>query len=226
MGFLKQLFGGGGSASFEDRIWLKADLRREDAVGRIVGDAREGLVGCLAAYHFPATGEELRSRLSSEGLRVEEPGTPDGGRIESLVAGLGSGRVGLLHSAGLSQEIKLGQATRSASGGRPCHVHMVEHYPMLYRDTHVLNLRSVLPVGSAFFGYLALDEPWIEASLGDRGRLQELLLRLGLDPSQPLENPMVSSALGRAQKRIGQRLRKSEQQAHSLEEWTRLNLAG
>jgi hypothetical protein len=54
----------------------------------------------------------------------------------------------------------------------------------------------------------------------------ELLHKLGLDPSERLDNPMVSSALARAQERIGQRLRKSEQHADSLEEWTRLNLGG
>jgi hypothetical protein len=226
MGFLKKLFGGGGAATFDDRIWMRSDLRREDAIARIVGDAREGLLGCLAVYHFPATGEELRARLASEGLTVEEPGSPDASRVESLVAGLGAGRVGMLHSAGLSQEIKLGKAERSAAGGRSCNVHLVEHYPMLYRDSHVLNLVSVLPVGSAFHGYLALDEPWIDASVGDQGRLMELLHKLGLDPSERLDNPMVSSALARAQERIGQRLRKSEQHADSLEEWTRLNLGG
>lgn len=221
MGFLKRLFGGG-EPSLEDRIWTRSDLKMEDAVRRIAADARDDGVACLAAYHFPATGEELRSRLAAAGLTVEELREPDTTQLGAFPARLGPGSVGLLHSGGLSQEVELGRATRPAGGGgRPCRLHLVEHYPMLYRDTHVLNLGGVLPEGSAFLGYAALDEPWLDRHLSSA---RPLLERLGIDESEPLEHALLSGAVRKAQAQLGRRLRKSEQHADSLDEWVRRNL--
>lgn len=222
MGFLKRMFGGG-EPTLEDRIWMRSDLKTEDAVRRIAADARNDGVACIAVFHFSGTGEGLRSRLEAAGVACDEAREPDATQLEALPARVGPRSVGLLHSGGLPPEVKLGQAKRSArGGGRPCRVHLVEHYPMLYRDTHVLNLHAVLPEGSTFFGYAALDEAWLGRDLNSA--VVPLLRRLGLDESEPLEHAMLSGAVRKAQERLGRRLRKSEQHADSLEEWTRLNL--
>ena len=93
---------------------------------------------------------------------------------------------------------------------------------MLYGDTHVLNLRAVLPVGSSFSSYSAFDEPWIAQFT--EGRALELLQRLGHDESKPIAHPMISTALSRAQGQLSGRLRRNERRADSVEEWARLNL--
>ena len=223
MGFLNRLFGK--KPTFEERVWLTRELKLEDLTLQAASDRSDDLVDCLVVYHFPDTGDRLQSRLEeieSDYQLLRRPGTE---MLENQRTRIGS-TIALLASDEIPEEVKRGreQGRRSSMPTeRACHVHMAEHFPIPYRDDHVLNLHGILPPHSKFFCYVGLDEPWLDSVLGDSTRT--LLQQLGMRDDEPLIHSMIGSALRRSQKQLAEKQNGVEQQARSSEEWMELNLA-
>lgn len=217
MGFLGKLFGS--KPTFEDRAWLTRELALDDLVRRARADAADESLDCLVVYHFPDTREVLESKLGSQCELLSRPGTEV---FDDLRARAGSSSL-LLASEEIPEDIKRGRGTRGrASAGRACHVHLAEHYPIPYRDDHVLNLHSTLPAESQFVCYVGLDEAWLAAHLGDS--VLPLLERLGLSDDEPLVHSMIGSSLRRAQEQLANKQRGIEHSAHSSAEWMSRNI--
>ena len=222
MGFLESLFGK--KPSFEDRVWRTSALKLEDLIGRATDDAVNDDVACLVVYHFSDTGDLLQSRFDEAGVvyeRLKRPGTE---LLENLPVRLGATALGLLHSDEIPDEIQRGQGSRSFGASEtPTQVHLAEHFPIPSRDDHVLHLHALLAPGSKFFCYVGLDEPWLAKMLG--GSTRELLDRLGMDDSEPLNHAMIGSALRRAQQQLDENRRHLEDYARSCEEWMQSNVS-
>ena len=215
MGFLKRIFGG--RPNFDDRVWMRASLKIDDLLKRVVEEARTDSEVSLVVYHFPDTGDELKSRFDDAGVELEELRSPGTHELEH------SPRVALLNSAEIPGEVQRGRARRSAHArATPCHVHLAEHYPIPSRDDHVINLHSVLAPDSKFYGYVGLDEAWVEQTVG--GTTRDLLEQLGVSDDEPLNHSMIGSALRRAQEQLDKKRRGIEAQARSSREWMELNI--
>lgn len=219
MGFLKRLFTS--KPTFEDRVWQTRELALEDLVRQVAADQRDGAVDCLVVYHFPDTEERLGSKLGPNNQVLSRPGSDV---LANLRSRAGSA-VAVLASDEIPEEVKRGRdSRRRTSGERPCHVHLAEHFPMPYRDDHVLNLGSILPSSSKFFCYVGLDESWLAANLG--AEVRPLLDQLGMSDDEPLVHSMIGSALRSAQEQLANKQRGIEHQAASGDEWMALNASG
>jgi len=223
MGFLNRLFGN--KPTFEDRVWLTRELKLEDLALQAASDRSDDLVDCLVVCHFPETGDRLQVRLGeldADCQLLRRPGTEI---LENLRTRVGS-TIALLASDEIPEEVKRGreQTWRSSTPTeRACHVHLAEHFPIPYRDDHVLNLHRILPPKSKFSCYVGLDETWLAFVLGDSTRA--LLEQLGLSDDDPLIHSMIGNALRRSQEQLAEKQRGVEQHALSSEEWMELNIA-
>lgn len=221
MSFLSRLFGK--KPAFEDRVWLTREAKLDDLLGQVRADCEDGSTGCLVVHHFRETGDRLESRFAEAGLGYERLRKPGSDLLENLAERLGPGKLGLLGSGELPDEIQRGRGARSVSGtGTPCRVHLAEHYPIPSRDDHVLELDAILPPGSTFVCYVGLDEPWLGDVLGSSTRA--LMERLELRGDEPLTHPMIGKALRRAQAQLDGKRRGMEMSARSSEEWMQLNV--
>lgn len=196
----------------------------DDLVRRAGEDAGNEGVDCLVVYHFRDTGERLRARFHEAGLSCEEIRRPPLHVLADLSGQLGFGTVGLLDSIEAPSEIGGARSAGARVDGRPCRLHLAEHYPIPSRDDAVLALHRFLPPGSELFGYVGLDEPWLRDVLGESARA--LLERLGMSEDEPIVHPMVGKALRRAQARLDESRKGAELLARSSQEWMDLNAAG
>lgn len=193
-------------------MWRTEALKLRDLVEAARGDTS------LILYHFPDTGERLRTLLEEARVdyeTLEGPGTDRLARLSGVF---------VLDSEDIPHEIKrgLGQRPKHAVE-EPTRVLLAEHYPIPSRDEHVLNLHRILAPGSKFSCYVGLDEPWLAKVIGD-SRVLDLLDRMGFDEGTPIEHAMVGNALRRAQEQIDGKRRNVEQTARSSAEWLRLNM--
>lgn len=222
MGFLNRLFGK--KPEFENRVWRTSALKFDDLGARLAAEREDERIDALVIHHFAGTGENLESRLEAldpSYKRLNRPGTES---FENLRDRTGASLT-LLASDEIPEEIKRGQASERRSsepGSRRCHVHLAEHFPMPYRDDHVLNLHALLPSESRFFVYAGLDEAWLGDALGDT--TLELLEKLGISDDEPLSHPLIDSALRRTQEQLAQKQRGVEHNARSSEEWMERNI--
>lgn len=115
----------------------------------------------------------------------------------------------------ISNEVLLAEKIES-----PVHEAMVifaEHYPLGSVEQIVfqkMNIKDV-PVLSA------MDEPIFQQFGGER--LIKLMQNLGLGENEIIGHAMISRAIGRAQQKIGKRV-KIEKKANDPEEWFRSNV--
>jgi hypothetical protein len=219
MGFLRRLFGG--EPACEDRFWRTTELKLADLTSRIVRDADPG--PRLLVYHFEETGERLQAALEGRQVSFERLRQPATDALAGLGTRAARSDVVLLASEELPPEVASGLGESRQSSGSPGRVHLAEHFPVSSRDREVLNLTGVLPAGSRFFCYAALDEPWLAPALDSR--VLELLGRMGLEEDAPIEHPILAKAARRVQAAIEGKLRGPGLAARSCEEWMRANLA-
>ncbi len=224
MGFLNRLFGG--KPTFEDRVWFTRELKFADLRRKVALDRSDDVIDCLMVYHFPDTGDRLRSELDELDLDYQQLSRPGSEMLENFPTRIGS-TIALLDSNEIPEEVKRGREKGGRStptAQRVCHVHLAEHFPIPYRDDHVLNLSAFLPSKSQFFCYVGLDEPWFDSSFG--GTTRSLLEQLGMPDDEPLVHSMIASALRRSQEQLAEKQRGIEYQARSSEVWMERNVDG
>jgi hypothetical protein len=215
MGLLNRWLGT--KPAFEDRVWMTEARKFDDLLAQVGHDASDGSLAVLVVYHFPETGERLRSRLHEADLHYKFLERPGSDTIENLTG------IGVLYSDEIPEEIKRGLGSRSMYARQtPCHVHLAEHFPISYRDDQVLGLRSILAPDSEYFCYVGLDEAWLEKVMSPSTRA--LLDQLGMSDSEPLSHTMLRSALRNAQKSFDKKRRNIEHYARSCREWVQLNM--
>jgi len=220
MSLFGALFGNRGPV-FDDRIWLTEEAKTVDLTKQVEVERGSDMFP-LIIHHFDDTGSYMEAALQKAGVlccRVTNFSVIQAGDVSSWKK---TGDAVIVNSNIVPSAVQRGEATRTKiSGAKKVHVHLCEHHPALLRDTHVLNLDKFLPLDMHFTCYTGLDEPWFKGMGMDQ--IKEIMIRLGLDESVPLQHDMITRALLNAQKKMARRVRQ-EIPCVSCEEWVQRNL--
>ncbi|HVS14536.1 MAG TPA: hypothetical protein VMV46_11475 [Thermoanaerobaculia bacterium] len=194
-----------------DVVWPSDAARLAGIARRAQNRATAGAVLVLA--HFPETCDRLVASAEAAAWASLE-------REGDLRAFIGARQP---DSIGVSLAAML-QPREPGAAGPPgtLQVMIAERHPLRARDEAVVSAASTLGPAVEVEIHLALEDA-LFADLD--ARLGALLERLGLEPDQPIEHAMVTSAVARAQAQIAAAA-SGDLPAASAEEWLRTNVPG
>lgn len=203
---------------FTDRVWLEENLKFSDILQAIQSSLNSKIMP-LCAYHFKDTGIRFGQFLLEHGIRQSKLNSLD--ELNSRTGDAWRERTDTiliassLISSGHLGPKKIGHSKKQFS------LHLIEHYPIPYPDEGILRFcskrRDILkPVA-----YTALNEPWLVKSMGER--ITPLLEKMGVDESECLEHPLISSSIRRAQEKLMESIT-AERPHDSMQAWVDDNL--
>lgn len=203
-----------------DRVYItstpKWNALTELAAERI--DAGEWVL--IAAY-FPATLRALQDRLAERGLTVET--LSRGVTGEELPRLLPEAHERTVLVAPLPALLTAEETDRPPLPPSVERLTIIvpEAHPLRDAEQRLLAFAATVPMRVRVQPFASLDEPLMNIFAGPR--VQELLRQLGMKEDEPIESPLVSRQIRRAQERLSQRVRSFEP-ADSAEEWMRRNV--
>jgi len=100
------------------------------------------------------------------------------------------------------------------------HIIVAEHYPIPKKDQEILSFAERLPYFTTVSFHASLDEPMIKIFCGKD--FATTLKNFGLDETNPVSGPMVTSAINSAQKKI-MHTAIADEKVNSMEEWLYYN---
>jgi hypothetical protein len=92
-----------------------------------------------------------------------------------------------------------------------------EHYPLLSKEQELYEKLDLSHVTV----YSSLDEPLLTHFGGNK--IIDLVKQMGMKEDEALENPLITSAINKAQAKINKQV-SFDQSAHSQADWFRINL--
>ena len=203
---------------FTDRAWLEEKLKFSDALHGIQSSLQSEIMP-LCVYHFKNTGIKFERYLIDHGLHLKRLNALDELDSRTGESWRKSTDAILIASSMISVD-HLG-SKRSNIRKKQFSLHLIEHYPIPDPDERILQFcakrRDILdPIA-----YVALNEPWLVKSIGDR--VIPLLEKLGLDENECLEHALISSSIRRAQQKLKESI--SVERPHdSMQAWVDDNL--
>jgi hypothetical protein len=100
---------------------------------------------------------------------------------------------------------------------------VAEHHFLRAMDEKILAFAASLGRRSRLTFHLSLEDPLIQAFVGQR--MRDLLLSLGIQESRPVASPMIARSIKSAQAKLAKRVM-GDRKAASAQEWLQLNMAG
>ena len=107
------------------------------------------------------------------------------------------------------------------SSQNPLRIIVAEHHPLRSKDEHLIQAAATITCEAQLTVHIALDDPLL-THFGVRS-VQNLYQRLGMDEETALSNPMITTAIRRAQEKIESQVPR-DLPAWSIEDWFRHNL--
>jgi hypothetical protein len=124
-----------------------------------------------------------------------------------------------------ASERRVWQTSELRQFPRGCPVIVVERHPLPSENRALLVRLQELGVEASPLFFSALDEPLMRAFGGDR--VTAMLDSLGLEPDEPIQHRLVTSAMANAREKIAKRVGSGPPtRARSMEEWLLLNGVG
>ncbi len=111
---------------------------------------------------------------------------------------------------------------QETSQQRPLQIIVAEHHPMRSTDRRLHEAAATLTGEAQLAIHISLDDPLL-THFGVRS-IQDLYQRLGIDEETALSNPLITTAIRRAQEKIESQVPR-DMPAWSIEDWFRHNLA-
>ena len=217
MGFWAWLTGKKPRATTTDRIWMTRPAKWRGLCRELVQHLSNDKAFILLA-HFPATLAEIRQELDRQGVPHQSVDQPISVQGANRFAGPGAERL-----------VRLGLVKQLQPDPFPDpHVEEESLIQILVAERHFL--RECDETVVAFAGGLekrchvtyhcSLEDPLLKALGGDW--IKDVLRRLGMNESTPLESGMVARRMRGAQRKFGSRAGQGCD-ADSAEEWLRSN---
>lgn len=220
MSFFSKLFGKR-EPTFDERIWPTDAAKLADVVRGVRASAESGVFP-LVVHHFEDTGASIEKALEGAKIRCRRVTDFDVVRAGNLGSWRTAGQAMILASSILPWEVRSGEPEPpNAPDALAAHLHLCEHHPTRSGDVHVLSLHRALGLASTPTCYTSLDEPWLHHF--GTGRLQEVIVQLGLEETERLQHSMITKAVHKAQDRIARQITQ-EVPAATCAEWVRRNL--
>ena len=204
--------------TFKDRVWTSQGLKEHDIIRGVRSSLNAGKIP-VAVVHFYKSITYFSHLFIRNGLKVHQMqglseldgSSHDPGHPEAQVLLMDSDLVtrNALKSFGRDQkELQYD-------------LHLLERYPLPEPDQRILDLVNLRHDFSPPTAYVALDEPWIIETMGDR--FTEILDRLGMNRNEVIEHSMISSSLRQAQRKMEEKVVRDYPQ-DSQEKWLAFNL--
>jgi len=203
----------------DDRVWATTALKLNGIGDEILKEMDSHSLVLLVA-HFQKTLKELQESIRSRNLKgklLEATSDFDPDKL-----GREGVKVAILDSEIIRDYKNLDfQSGAKGSPSKKIRVVVAEHYPIPERDADVIFYASSLPYSTILCFHIALDEPLMR--LFGAERVVGLLKKLGWDEKESITHPMVTSAIGNAQKKVKKEA-SGDQRVGSMEEWFTYNL--
>lgn len=218
------------TALLDDKVWWNqtrklAGICEEIAAGKAAG------ANVLLLAHFDGTLADVEAALRARAIESKRFSQFDSAVLCS--AGAGNVWSGLARSfqvphAGVPDE--WGATRLQTSTPTPIEtpqqaalqIIVAEHHPRRSKDQQLLDTAATLTCEAQVTVHISLDDPLL-THFGVRS-IQDLYRRLGIDEATSLSNPLITTAIQRAQEKIESQVPR-DMPAWSIEDWFRHNLA-
>lgn len=198
----------------DDKVWFDETIKLNQICADVL-DARNRGHSVLLLSHFEATLAGLASMLRDKDIRYE--------RFSSLnptdLCTSPPGKVWLGLARGLPVSSEITTITEVA----PLEITVAEHHPMQSRDQEVIDAAAKLACKAQLCFYFSLDDP-VMKHFG-AASITALFERLGIEKSECVSHPLVTTAIRTAQENIESKVGR-DLPTHSVEDWFKYNLPG
>jgi preprotein translocase subunit SecA len=197
MGFWSWLMGKKSGVAITDKIWLTKSARNR-ALCRDLQDHLSTAHVVIILAHFPATLAEIRQELSEIGIPYEGIANQISAKDANRLAGPQTDRRVRL---GLVKQLRADSyPDRNVEEGGPIYILVAERHFIRKYDEVVSDFASTLNKRCQIAFYLSLDDPLLKHFAGEW--VKEVLQRLGMNESDPVESPMLARRIAGAQKKF------------------------
>lgn len=221
------------TALLDDRVWWDRERKLRGICLEVAAIKAVG-GNVLLLAHFEGTLVTMEAALRAKAIESNRFSQFD----SSILCSPGPGRAGNVWS-GLARSFQAPPAhisdqwgatrlqpsvptPREASQQRPLHIIVAEHHPMRSRDQLLHEAAATLTCEAQLTIHISLDDALL-THFGV-GSIQDLYRRLGVDEETALSNPLITTAIRRAQEKIESQVPR-DMPAWSIEDWFRHNLA-
>ena len=217
------------TALIDDQVWWDQE-RKLKGICEQIAAIRAGGSQVLLLAHFEGTLASVESALRTHSIEIKRFSQFDAA-VLCLPSLDSMGKVwsGLARSLQATHAAASGDwgATRLRSQAEtpsqlPLQIIVAEHHPLRSKDEHLIQAAATITCEAQLTVHIALDDPLL-THFGVRS-IQNLYQRLGIDEETALSNPMITTAIRRAQEKIESQVPR-DLPAWSIEEWFRHNLA-
>lgn len=197
----------------DDKIWFDGERK----LSGIVSDIRSAIEAgnnVLVLSHFPVALTKLIGHLSHANIQHRSYSTYDA--VQLCEASPETVWVGLARSFQAPVTLHVSRGNKA-----PLKIFVLEHHPRRSKDQSLLDCAEKLTCNVELCFYFSLDDPLMLRFSGDS--IQRLFRKLGIDESECLSHPLITTAMASAQENIESRVM-HDLQAESIEDWFRYNL--
>jgi preprotein translocase subunit SecA len=197
----------------DDRVWFDSNHKLPEICIQVSNSLAEGS-NILLLSHFQSTLSTLEHLLRERGIAYQKFNAFDSNRLCSVASR--TAWVGLARTFQSPNAL----SSQTAPTGR-LQIVIAEHHPRQSKDQAVIDAAAKLGCVSEVSFYFSLDDALLKYFNGES--VQKLFRRLGIDESECISHPLVTSAIRGAQEKIEDLVPK-DLQAESIEDWFKYNL--
>ena len=197
MGLFDFIFGSKRQSSVhvsDDRIWMTQNAKISGIKQQIRQKSDSAAI--LLVAHFEETLQQLRSITAGD--NAEKP-------VQLILA----------------EDIKSDTARLNPEANSVIDLIVAERHPLKSADAALLLIAEGTPCRCRVAYHLSLEDPLFKLFLS--GSLKNLLEQLGMKEEEPIESPMVSRSVKKAQQRV-EKQAFGNSRAKSAAEWLELNM--
>jgi hypothetical protein len=212
----------------DDKVWWNV-ARKLEGICEEIAAAKAGSSNVLLLAHFEGTLANVEAALRAHSIEIKRFSQFD----SSVLCSPSLDSTGKVWS-GLARSFQATHAGGSDDWGAtrlrspvetpfqiPLQIIVAEHHPLLSKDEHLIQAAATITCEAQLTVHIALDDPLL-TNFGARS-IQGLYKRLGIDEETCLSNPMITTAIRRAQEKIESQVPR-DLPAWSIEDWFRHNL--
>ena len=191
----------------DDKVWFDGKRKLREICDEVPADLQQG-TNVLVLSHFPASLSKLTSLLRESAVPLQNFSTYDSPSLCSSSAGtVWTGLARAFHSPAALQP--------TSPNPIKLKILLVEHHPRYSQDQAVLETAARLPCQAELRFNFSLDDPLLRHFNGDS--LQKLFKTIGIDETESLSHPLITTAMKSAQEKIENHVMK-DLQAESIED--------
>lgn len=199
----------------DDKVWYDSKNKLREICNEVQTENGNGN-NVLVLSHFPLTLFALRRLLGEREIKQVEFSLYDSSRLCSSTPGT----IWLGLARAFQSPAAMPKQTPEAS---PLRILVAEHHPRQSRDQELIDAAGKLPCDSQLCFHFSLDDPLLEHFGGES--IRKLFQQLGIEETECITHPLVTSAIRNAQEKIEKQVPK-DVQTESIEDWFKYNLPG